>query len=445
MSRNIYDVFNERKNGIDALIEGTYADEYEEFDSIEEAAYAMEEIIQENMNACIEFQAASYLEDLVLENMIYDSFDEELIQDTLTESFAERKDAIIERLQNAWETVKGWFRSVKAAIAKALHLSAEWAQDNASAIVDAVENCQIKVKYPGYYDFRTGINKFKKLVNMLHEIGKKPVGEGAILAKLGIKDRSQVPQVVKKCFMKLDEPQVMQINKISGDIVVDWAACKDDFMDEVEYLEDATNKRFSTIIAALNKHGNDNERTATLYKNFTYINGIINTMTSNLVSVVKKACSDNSAIARKAMGKVGNAVANTKERVKGMVARESYEYDDDYEVLEEGLLNKFRKLGVEELEEKIAQLQAAVEDIEAGNGPKKFLKKAKAELKEAKKALASKEKKAGKAEAKAEKKAAKAEAKAAKKAAKQGGVMPAAESFMLDFDEIEFVDDEYDY
>lgn len=443
MSRNIYDVFNERKNGIDALIEGTNVNEYEEFDSIEEAAYAMEEIIQENMNACIEFQAASYLEDLVLENMIYDSFDEELIQDTLTESFAERKDAIIERLQDAWETVKGWFKSVKAAIAKALHLSAEWAQENAGAIVDAVGECQIKVKYPMYYDFGTGVNKFKKLVNMLHEAGKKPIGEGAILAKLGIKDRSQVPQVVKKCFMKFDEPQVMQINKISGDIVVDWAACKDDFMDEVEYLEDATNKRFSTIIAALNKHGNDSERTATLYKNFTYINGIINTMTSNLVSVVKKACSDNSAIARKAMSRVGNAVANTKERVKGMVARESYEYDD-YEVLEEGLLNKFRKLGVEELEEKIAQLQAAVEDIEAGNGPKKYLKKAKSELKEAKKALASKEKKAGKAEAKAEKKAAKAEKKAAKKAAKQGGVMPAAESFMLDFDEIEFVDeDEY--
>ena len=107
MSRNIYDIFNERKSGIDMLTEGfEVEDQEEQFDSLVEAAYAMEEIIQENMNECIEFQAASYLEDLVLENMMYESFDEESMREVLTESIGERVQGIVGRLHAAWKRIK---------------------------------------------------------------------------------------------------------------------------------------------------------------------------------------------------------------------------------------------------------------------------------------------------------------------------------------------------
>jgi hypothetical protein len=453
MSRNIYDIFNERKSGIDMLTEGfEVEDQEEQFDSLEEAAYAMEEILQENMNECIEFQAASYLEDLVLENMMYESFDEESMREVLTESIGERVQGVVGRLKAAWERIKKWFKNVRIAIGKAFHANEEWILDNMDAIEEGLGECEAKVKYPMYHDFHAGVAKCRKIIDILYNKGKNPnLAEGGLLNLIGVKSRDEIPQLVKRQFMKLDEPQVIAINRIKPSLVISWAACGKKFEEQVEQLQDATDKRFADEIRRLSNQQETRDQVHA-YQNFTFITGLAQTVTSNIISVVKKGASDHFQIAKRAMGAraaVEKAVGAAKERVKGMVTKESYEYEDDFEIVEEGLLNKFRKLGVEELEEKIAQLQAAVEDIEAGNGPKKFLKKAKAELKEAKKALASKEKKAGKAEAKAEKKAAKAEAKAAKaeakaakKAAKQGGVMPAAESFMLDFDELEFVDED---
>ena len=452
MSRNIYDIFNERKSGIDMLTESTEVEE--QYDSLEEAAYAMEEIIQENMNECIEFQAASYLEDLVLENMMFESFDEDSMKELITESIGERVQGVVERLQAAWKRIKEWFKNIRIAIGKALHANEEWIVDNQDEIYDRIKECEIKVKYPMYRPWYEGTKTCKKIINILYNKGNNPnLTESGLLGLIGVKSRDDIPQLVKRQFVKLEEPQVMPINKIGPAIIIAWAGCGKKFIEEVEELQNETDKRFADEIRRLQSHQDTKDQVAA-YQNFTYVTGLAQTVASNIVSMVRKGVSDHFQIAKRVMGvraAVGNAVGSAKERVKGMVAKESYEYDDDYEVLEEGLLNKFRKLGVEELEEKIAQLQAAVEDIEAGNGPKKFLKKAKAELKEAKKALASKEKKAGKAEAKAEKKAAKAEAKAAKaeakaakKAAKQG-VMPAAESFMLDFDELEFVDEEDEY
>ena len=441
MSRNIYDIFNERRSGIDMLTESTEVGE--QYDSLEEAAYAMEEIIQENMNECIEFQAASYLEDLVLENMMFESFDEDSMKELITESIGERVQGVVERLQAAWKRIKEWFKNIRIAIGKALHANEEWIVDNESEIYFRIKECEIKVKYPMYKPWYEGSKGCKKITNILFDKGKNPnLTEGGLLGLIGVKSRDEIPQLVRRQFVKLDEPQVMPINKIGAAMIVAWAGCGKKFIEEVEEIQNETDKRFADEIRRLQAH-QDTKDQVSAYQNFTYVTGLAQTVTSNMVSMVRKGASDHFQIAKRVMGvraAVGNAVGSAKERVKGMVAKESYEYDDDYEVLEEGLLNKFRKLGVEELEEKIAQLQAAVEDIEAGNGPKKFLKKAKAELKEAKKALASKEKKAGKAEAKAAKKAAKAEAKAAKK----GGVMPAAESFMLDFDELEF-DDEDEY
>ena len=452
MSKNIYDIFNERKSGIETLVEGTDVVDYEEYDSIEEAVYAMEEIIQEATNDCIEYKAASYLEDLVIENLMYNAFDEENIQNILTESIGSRTASIIERLRKAWESVKGWFKSIKATIAKALHLSAEWVDENEEKILDGIKNCNTKVKYLAYYDFKGSQNRVLKMINSLFDACKNPnFTEKVILSKVGVKDRSQVPNAVKKCFMKYDEPQVVTISSIPGDIIVDWAACKNEFVDLIEKLEEKQNKRFETVISTLQSKAEGSDENDKIYSNFVFANGIAQTITSTAVTIVKKACSDCMQIARKAAGvkmavkgaagRAVDAYEDAKARIS--LARESYEVDyDDDDILEEGLLNKFRKLGVEELEEKIQQLQAAVADIEEGNGPKKFLKKAKSELKEAQKALANKQKKGEKAEAKAAKKAAKAEAKAAKKAAKNGGgELPAAESFMLDFDEIEFEDD----
>ena len=94
MAKNIYDLFNERKNGIDYLVEGLDPTEYadlEGYEDLDAAAEALNVISMESMNEMLEFQAANYLEDLVLENMMYDEFDEEKIQNLMEAAKEEKK------------------------------------------------------------------------------------------------------------------------------------------------------------------------------------------------------------------------------------------------------------------------------------------------------------------------------------------------------------------
>ena len=434
MSRNIYDIFNERKSGVDCLVEGY--DAIEQFDSLEEAAYAMEEIIQECKNDCIEFQAASYLEDLVLENMMYDSFDEENMRCLITESLKDRASGIIERLQKAWTAIKEWFKSVQATIAKTLRLSDEWVLDNEDKIREGLAGCNVKVKYPMYKDCMAGINGVEKMLDALCRKGDNPnLTESGLMGLIGIKSRDDIPLAVKRQFMKVPEGQVIPISSISADIIIDWASCRKDFKEIVDKVQDMQNKRFEDELRRLQNKGAGTKDNVASYENFTFVTGLMQTIMSNLVTVVKKGCKDHFQIAKRAVGvraSVGNKIGGAIADKVISKANESFEVDfNDEDIIEEGLLNKFRKLSAEELEEKIEQLQAAVADIEEGNGPKKFLKKAKSELKEAQKALANKQKKGEKAEA-----------KAAKKAAKNGSAeIPAAESFIADFDDIEFEED----
>ena len=73
MAKNIYDLFNERKYGVDYLVEGFNGiEEVEAYESLDEASLDLLRITQECTNEAIELQAAWYLEDLVIESMMYD-------------------------------------------------------------------------------------------------------------------------------------------------------------------------------------------------------------------------------------------------------------------------------------------------------------------------------------------------------------------------------------
>lgn len=89
---NIFDVFNNRKLGLNYLSEGyeVEADEVEAFDDLDTAMESLEEIITESRNEVIELQSAMYLEDLVLENMMYDDFNEEEISSVMENTMKER-------------------------------------------------------------------------------------------------------------------------------------------------------------------------------------------------------------------------------------------------------------------------------------------------------------------------------------------------------------------
>lgn len=105
-NQNIYDVFNYRKNNLildksidDLLIESRELSEYMEL-------------------SMMEFRSTCYMEDLVLEAMIYDNFNEEELQSVLEEVQENRNRGIKEKLRDAWEKLKKWIKAVGQAVRK---------------------------------------------------------------------------------------------------------------------------------------------------------------------------------------------------------------------------------------------------------------------------------------------------------------------------------------
>lgn len=105
-NQNIYDVFNYRKNNLildksidDLLIESRELSEYMEL-------------------SMMEFRSTCYMEDLVLEAMMYDNFNEEELQSVLEEVQENRNRGIKEKLRDAWEKIKKWIKAIGQAVRK---------------------------------------------------------------------------------------------------------------------------------------------------------------------------------------------------------------------------------------------------------------------------------------------------------------------------------------
>ena len=113
---NIYDLFNDRKNEIESICESQQVEEVEEveneFDSIEEGLEYMDELLQESNNDMIEWQAACYMEDLVLEQMMYEDFNADEMEFVIEGSLKERFSGMGERLNGLWEKIKQWFQNM---------------------------------------------------------------------------------------------------------------------------------------------------------------------------------------------------------------------------------------------------------------------------------------------------------------------------------------------
>lgn len=105
MAKNIYDLFNERKYGVDYLVEGYDFDDdsIEAFEGLQESADALEELTQEVLNESIELQSAYYLENLVIENMMYNNFNEDKIENVLMESVRDKFQAAKDKINHWWK------------------------------------------------------------------------------------------------------------------------------------------------------------------------------------------------------------------------------------------------------------------------------------------------------------------------------------------------------
>ena len=298
MSKNIYDLFNERKNGIDCLVEG-YDFSYDNLDAYEdllEAANDLHAITLESTNEMIEFQAACYLEDLVLESMMYENFDEEQLQNVMEAAKDGKKEGFVQKVKNLWQRIKEWFvrtiKSVANFFKSGETLVAKYRRD----IPKAMAQSKAKVKMRGLQNMKSAIDQVEAMDKRLQVVGRS---KEQILGLVGLNDANGARKKVEKLFYATDEAKEYEIAKLPDDIVTDYAGNSKITIDGLKKSQKEIDGKFKEMLADLQK--GDDKNKAENVANFQFGIGVANSLLSAEIACVNnigKACT---AVIRKAL------------------------------------------------------------------------------------------------------------------------------------------------
>lgn len=300
MAKNIYDLFNERKNGIDYLVEGLDPAEFAEmeaYEDLDEAVESLDAISMESTNEMIEFQAACYLEDLVLENMMFEEFDEEKISNVMEAAKGEKKEGLVQKIKNLWQRIKEWFARAFKTIVNHFQsgesLVAKYRKDIPKAMQQS--NAKIKMR-PLDKEPDGAIKQVKSMVERVKVVGKS---KEQILGLLGLSDKSGVKGKVEAIFYSGKEATEKQISAVSPELVMKWASNKKVVIDGLKKYQKDIDGEFKEMLSALNK-GNDENKSA-MASDFQFGINLINSLISHTVVCVKQVSNACTAIIRKAL------------------------------------------------------------------------------------------------------------------------------------------------
>lgn len=298
MSRNIYDLFNERKNGVDCLVEGCdfTLDNIEEFEDLDACAEALNQITMEATNEMIELQAAWYLEDLVIENMMYENFDEEKIQSVMEGSAKEKTSSLSEKIQNLWKKIKEWFAGAFKAITVHFQSGETLVGKYKKEIPGAMQQSKAKVKMRGLNDHEEARKQVDALVSRLETTGKS---KEQILGLVGLSDKGGTREKVENIYYSSKEATEHAISGLDWQLVMKYAGNKKIMIDGLKKNQKDIDGKFKEILSKI-KSG-DGEGKAEEAANFQFGIGIANGLLSAEISVVSAICKACVAIIRKAL------------------------------------------------------------------------------------------------------------------------------------------------
>ena len=305
---NIYDLFNERKSCIDALVEGVqFEDEVEveveeaydysdiePFESIEEALETLDEVLTESKNELIELRAAQYLEDLVLENMMFNDFEEEKMRGLIEAAEGGKKEAFIKRINALWERIKAWFEATIKSIRNHFIGGGKLVAENDSRIFSAMKMCDVKVKINNWKPLPSALGGLKAMIEKLKRENAKTNDEA--LGIIGAKDLADVNNVVKKLFVD-GEAKEMEISDIPVDLAKAYAAGEKTIIGNLENIKMAFNKQFMECLNLLKAEKASDEMIAV----FNFKITIQSKAMSAAIQCAKKASSDYTKVIRRAL------------------------------------------------------------------------------------------------------------------------------------------------
>lgn len=334
MAKNIYDLFNERKNGIDYLVEGLDPSEYanlEAYEDLDAAAEALETITTESTNELIEFQAAAYLEDLVLENMMYTDFDEEKIQATMEAAKEEKKEGLGQKIKNLWAKIKEWFARAIRTITTHFQSGETLVAKYRKQIPKAMQQSKAKISYRPFGNPDAAINQVNAMVGRLKVVGKS---KEQILGLVGLSDKGGAKEKVENLIYVKKEKVENAISGMKPEVVMDWAGNKKIYVDALKKSQKDLDGEFKQMLADINK--GDGKNKAEDASNFQFGIGVANSLLSHMIVCVKAVSNVCTAIIRKALSGKFDAdkepekdvkVAADPKKGKGLLAAESAEFE----------------------------------------------------------------------------------------------------------------------
>ena len=212
--KNIYNLIEEHK---------------EIFDSIEESDI----MIKEFNDLAIEWQTTWYIEDLLIEQMIYEDFNEEKIERAITESLEGKWYRIRTAIDDVMRKFVEWIGNVIVKMDEKINLTKKILEKYGKKNIEiAMSKCNTKVKFLEFNDcnlvwntvtpiaYKTSImeydvfgkdtdNNIKKLNNDLFNV-------------IGVKDISEIDKRIKSIFFKSDSPVEKKISEINSKLIMGW-------------------------------------------------------------------------------------------------------------------------------------------------------------------------------------------------------------------------------
>lgn len=320
---NIYDIFNERKSSVSMISEGFDYDYFdrdsiEDFDSIEEGIEVLTNLQKEMQNTNIRLCAESLVSDLLLEESMYEDFNEDNITEMIEESLKEKASNVGNKIQELWGKVKAWFAGLFNSITNHFK-NGETLLKKYPDLKDRLKSSTSKVKAYKMVAASAAIKNCSTLSNKLsfYDVYETKDFKSSVFSKLGVQDKKELKTTVMKFFVmgKLEKEELV-INSLNPAIVINYAVSKKDIIDGLKDQQKNLDDDFKNALNASKKNKSDAEdKEAKKYINdvMSVLNFIFNVKSDIIkveIAMVKKLSNMCLSICRHVCGGASSSASN---------------------------------------------------------------------------------------------------------------------------------------
>ena len=298
------------KSGFDILIEGINIEEeklnnIEAFDNLDVAVETLDVIIKECRNDFIELQHNQYLDELIIENMIYIDFNENNITIALEAMSKDQRDNIIKKLKTQQEKISNWFSATIETLYGIIYSSSEkLINDNKTVIPTAMRNCNVTIKMNEWEDLLTGLKKCANLTNTLNNsiTTEKDVkfNKEAILSSIGAKDKADVQKIAKKAFI-IKEKVETKISDLNYNQAISYTTNMRKVIDSLKKEKTIIDANYKQSLMLIQSANNEDVKISENISILDFVTGLKLNIVRTEISCIRQASTEYASVIKRAL------------------------------------------------------------------------------------------------------------------------------------------------